>query len=75
MNIVHCNDCRGVVEVSHVTLTATRIVAANEEASLGKHERVHVEGDLCATCLKVMTDSIREEPMPENVVSLSESLG
>lgn len=63
MNVVHCNECGRTGEVYKVEVTAARMnqVAGQGTTMLGKAERKQAEGDLCATCLDVVLDSLSTE--------------
>ena len=70
MNVLHCNECNGTEQVSTVVLHATRMVDADPSGQLAKPERISVEGDLCATCLKAVTAMITPDGIGENPVDL-----
>jgi hypothetical protein len=61
MNILHCNECEGREGVVHVVVTVERQTPISGRPGLARNDSFKVEGDLCATCLKVVTDAISEE--------------
>jgi hypothetical protein len=61
MKVMHCNECSGIEDVSHVVVTVERRVAVEERPGLAKDDSLKVEGDLCAACLKAVIEAVSEE--------------
>jgi hypothetical protein len=65
VNILHCNECNGTEDVTRVVvLVESQVPILNEdgeETGLAKNDSTKVTGDLCARCLKVVTDAVSEE--------------
>ncbi len=64
MDVKLCNECGRSEEVYEVELRAVRLeVAAGSGVTLAKPLRAEAKGDLCATCLRVLEETISAETL------------
>jgi hypothetical protein len=59
--VIHCNECDGREDVSHVVVTMERRTPITDMPGLAKEDGITIEGDLCTTCLQVVIQAVSEE--------------
>jgi hypothetical protein len=60
VNVLHCNECNGIENVSHVVVNVERQTPVENKPGLAKDDSLKVKGDLCAVCLRAVLDSVSE---------------